>query len=236
MAGLVLEVSGDLDYYYRVCRGSVDCFDVPESPLGFPGVNSVASCVYLKSRYGVCCIAHVRLFDINSVALHSLARAVEVFGIDGLVLTMGDEPKIGSRVVELDTVSAIESLRKSGYRIRIGAIISLRYGLDDIINRLNIGADFFLVLRLGEETLDKYRIVYRYARDLGKELYPYIIVATDSNRKLLTRIDQPYVEINGIRDFISEIKDYVNGVILSIPKEKERLREILEVAKDALSQ
>jgi len=236
LARLVLEVSGDLDYYYGISRGLVDCFDVPESPLGYPGVNSVASCVYLKTRYGVCCIAHVRLYDVNSVALHSLAKAVETFGIDGLVLTMGDRPKIGSSVDELHTVSAIDSLKKSGYCIRIGAILSLRYGLEDIINRLRIGADFFLVLRLGLETLDKYRKIYRHARDLGKGLYPYIIVATDSNRKLLARIDQPCVEVNEIRDFISEIKNYVDGVILSVPREKERLREILKIAKKALSQ
>ena len=232
---LVLEVSGDLDYYYRVSYGLVDCYDIPESPLGYPGVNSVASCVYLKTRYGACCIAHVRLYDINNVALHSLAKAVEAFRVDSLVLTMGDKPKIGSSVDELDTVSAINSLKKSGYRTRIGAILSLRYGLEDIINRLRIGADFFLVLRLGMETLDKYRKIYRSAKDLGKELYPYIIVATDSNRKLLARIDQPYVEVNDIMDFISEIKDYVDGVILSVPKEKERLRKMLEVAKEALS-
>lgn len=236
LARLVLEISDDLDYYYRVSYGLVDCFDVPESPLGYPGVNSVASCVYLKTRYGVCCIAHVRLYDVNSVALHSLAKAVEVFRVDGIVLTMGDKPKVGFSVDELDTVSAIDSLRKSGYRIRIGAILSLRYGLEDIINRLRIGADFFLVLRLGMETLDKYRKIYQCARDLGKELYPYIIVATDSNRKLLTRIDQPYVEVDEISDFISEIKDYADGVILSVPKEKKRLREILEIAKEALSQ
>ena len=239
MVKILLEVCGNkksLDHYVNLASNYIDCFDVPESPLGFPGVNSVAACVYLKTRYDVCCIAHVRLYDVNTVALYSLAKAVETFGIDGLVLTMGDKPKIGSAVDELTTISAINYLGKSHYRIRIGAILSLRYSLNDIINRLRIGADFFLVLRLGLETLDKYRKVYRFAKDLGKELYPYIIIATDSNRKLLARINQPYIEINEVEDFLNEIKYYVDGIVLSIPLEREKLRSILEIIRQVLVQ
>ena len=239
MVKVILEISdikNALDQYLLISQDFVYCFDVPESPLGYPGVNSVASCVYLKTKYGVCCIAHARLYDINTVALLSLAKAVETFGIDGLVLTMGDRPKIGSAVGELTTISAINYLRKSHYRIRIGAILSLRYSLNDIINRLRIGADFFLVLRLDLETLDKYRKVYRFAKDLGKELYPYIIIATDSNRKLLTRINQPYIEINEVEDFLNEIKYYVDGIVLSIPLEREKLRSILEIIRQVLVQ
>ncbi len=236
LARLVLEVSGDLDYFYRVSHGLVDCFDVPESPLGYPGINSVASCVYLKTRYGICCFAHVRLYDVNTIALHSLAKAAETFGIDGLVLTMGDRPKIGSTVNELNTISAINSLRERNHNIRIGALLSLRYTLNDIINRLRISADFFLVLRLSLETLDKYRKVYKIAKDLGKELYPYLIIATDSNRKILSKINQPYIEINEVEEFLNEIKYYVDGIILSVPLEREKLRNILEIIHGVLSQ
>ncbi|RLG83689.1 MAG: hypothetical protein DRO40_03735 [Thermoprotei archaeon] len=239
MVKILLEVCGDrkrLDRYINLIGDYIDCFDVPESPLGFPSINSVASCVYMKTRYGVCCIAHVRLYDINTVALHSLAKAAEAFGIDGLVLTMGDRPKIGSLVSELTTISAINYLRESHYNIRIGAILSLRYALNDIISRLRIGADFFLVLRLGLETLDKYRKLYRFAREAEKELYPYVIIATDSNRKLLARINQPYIEVNEVEEYLNEIKHYVDGIVLSIPLEREKLKSILEIIWQVLAQ
>jgi len=232
LARLVLEVSDDFDYYYRVSYGLVDCFDVPESPLGYPGVNSVASCVYLKTRYGVCCIAHVRLYDVNALALHSLAHACEVFGIDGLVLTMGDRPRVGTVVHDLCTEKAIELLRKTGYRVKLGALISLRYSLEDILSRLSgTMADFFFVLRLGWETMDDYVGVYRESRRLGKELYPYVLVATESNRKILSRINQPYILASELPDYLRELHGIVDGIVLSIPCERN-INTILRIARE----
>lgn len=235
MQGIILEICGSrriLDQYIELTSNYVDCFDVPESPLGIPCVNSIATCVYLKTRYNVCCIAHIRLHDINGVALHSLAMAAETFDIEGLVLTIGDKPRIGFSVGQYDTVSAINSLKKSRYRIKIGAIISLRYDVEDIVDRLKIDADFFLVLRLGVATLDKYIKIYKAANKVGKRLYPYIIVATNRNRELLAKIDQPYFEASDIEEFIKEIRKYSDGLIISIPKGGNEVQEILRIARE----
>ncbi len=77
-----------------------------------------------------------------------MARVAEAYGLYGLVLTLGDQPRMASIVRDLDTLSAIEYLRRAGIRVRLGALLSLRYSLEDILSRLRAPADFYLVLRL----------------------------------------------------------------------------------------
>ncbi len=219
-----------LDAILVSIREFVDCFDIPESPLGIPAPNAIVTGVYVKEVTDKCVISHIRLYDINRTALLSLAYAAQTYGIDGVVLTHGDTPRNGTIVRDISTPEAVKLLKKEVPKLKIGAIISLRYPLNEIIKRLEMGADFYLVLRLSRDSADKYLKVLEVAEKQGVELYPYIIVSTGKNSRVLEKIEQPSIPLEGLHDFLSEYKHLLHGAVFSSPLDFDGLVKSLEIA------
>jgi len=214
----------------------VDCFDIPDLPMGLPSIDSISLSIYIKTVYSKCVFAHTRLYDINTLMLLSKGYTVKAFNIDVLVVTRGDKPRVGGIVQELTTEKAIEALRKHLPSLRIGAIISLRYSIEDILERLNIGADLFLVLRFHLSMLDKYIEVSRKAREKNIELYPYILVETDVNRGLMKGLGQPTIGINELEEVVSITRKYVDGYIVSCPMDGAGLVKALKILNNIRNQ
>ncbi|WFO76006.1 5,10-methylenetetrahydrofolate reductase [Desulfurococcaceae archaeon MEX13E-LK6-19] len=221
---------GELETILTSVKEYVDCFDIPESPLGIPAPNSIATGIYVKNVTGKCVISHIRLYDVNRTALLSLAYAAQLYGIDGIVLTHGDIPRSGVIVRDITTIDAIKLLEKEVPKLKIGAIISLRYPFEDIVKRIDSGADFYLVLRLSKESIEKYMKVLDAAEKQGVELYPYIIVSTEKNKKILEKIKQPSIPLNELQGFLSEYRDLLHGVVFSSPLDLDGLIKSLEIA------
>lgn len=219
----------ELESFLSCTREYVDCYDIPESPLGYPSPNAIATSIYVKEVTGKCVIPHIRLYDVNTNGLLSLAYAAYLYGVDGIVLTRGDKPKYGSIVEDVDTEKAITFLKKKIPDLRIGAIISLRYPLSEIKKRISIGADFFLVLRLGRETIEKYVEVNDIARENDVELYPYIIVSTSKNKNLLNKIDHPVLSLSEVDAFINRYKHLFKGILVSCPVDLDGLLKTLKI-------
>ena len=214
-------------------RDLVDGVDIPESSLGYPSVNSVALAAILINLFNVKSIAHIRLADLNHVGFLSLASAAEALGVKYLLVTVGDPPVLGRNVDQLTSEEALDIAREYGIKkLKIGAILSMRFPIEKIFERLDRGFDFYLVLRLSSENLDKFIKVSRKAHDLGKELYPYVIVGTAKNRNLLSRIGQPYVTLDKLKGFLAKIDEFADGIIVSCPKDRVGLRKSLEIVKE----
>ncbi|RLG80841.1 MAG: hypothetical protein DRO09_02610 [Thermoprotei archaeon] len=204
----------------------VDGYDIPESPLGRPYVNSVATAVFLRNvLQDKVLYAHVRLADINLTALLSLALAAEIYGVNALIVTRGDPPMVGDVVSRLKTEEAIEVIKRGGRigRLKVGGIISLKYPVSDIVRRMKVGADLFLVLRLGMESLHKLRLIAKERTSTRTELIPYVIVKTDRNASIVDSLNQPSITINEVREFIDSIKELVDGIVMSCPMDVQGL-------------
>ena len=224
-----------LDKLVSDVRGCVDCFDIPEAPAGQPAPSSLAVATYLKTGYSACVIPHVRLLDLNELALRSVVKTVRFFGLDGLLVTMGDPPKYGTPVSDLTTDEAVRLIKDLGYGIRVGSILSLRYELEQIEERLTGDADFYYVLRLDEGTLSKYVQVFDKAREHGKELYPYVLVSTSANEEVLRKLGQPYVTLDDLPLLIGKLKAIADGLVISSPLEYDLLPQILKVVKSIVN-
>lgn len=181
--------------------------DIPDSPMGKPSAHAIAVGVLAKEG-GLAPIVHMRLRDLNLLAYRSLLGAMKLLGLEHVVLLMGDPPSVGLPVDHLSTESAVPMAKE--YGLRVGVMVSMRRNYAE---RLKIGADFFLVLNLetpssleGLESL---------------ELYPYLIIRTDKNSKILERLGQPSVELRALRSFIEELEPYVDGAIISAPGDFE---------------
>ncbi len=207
----------------------IDGYDIPESPLAMPAPNSALSALYIRLKFNVDVIPHIRLYDINKIALLSITYGLTVFGINKVVLTRGDKPKDAVIVDELRTEDAVELLKSRNPKLKVGSIISLRYSLEDILKRLNSAADFFLILRFSNEYMDKYEELVKLSRKLGKELYVYVIIATKRNLSIINRIGQPYIKFENLDSFLSTYHDVLNNIIVSIPGDHESVVDVLKV-------
>lgn len=209
----------------------VDAVDIPESPLGVPHPNSIAVAAFVKARYGMRVYAHMRVKDLNEVALLSHAYAVKTLGIDGLVLIHGEGR--GNRCNSLTTEEAVTVIRstKGLENLRIGAILSLKYSPEEIMKRVTREFDFFLIIRFPAKVNEELHSLLKGIKGLGKKVYTYIIVRTDVNKEIVEGLNQPFVMKANLKTFINEIEDVVDGVILSVPKDGEGLRKILKELK-----
>jgi len=231
---LVVQRRKVLDEVVTNVKDLVDCFDIPESPAGYPAPASLAVATYVKAKYGVCAIPHVRLCDVNELALRSAIKAARVFDLNALVVTVGDPPRYGRCASDLTTDEAVRLIKELGYGVRVGSIISLRYDLRDIEERLSNDSDFYYVLRLDESSFSKYEEVVDMARSYGKELYPYVIVVTPANEELLNRLGQPRIKLVDLRPFIQKLRGRCSGLVVSSPLEHQLLPQILGAVREVL--
>ncbi len=215
-------------------RGLVEAFDLPESPLGLPMPSSIPLSVFLSLGYGVSVIPHVRLLDHNELGLISLIQGLWLSGVDKVLLTIGDKPGIGRALCGWErSEEAVEWIKRYEPSMSVGLIISLNYSLDRIVERLRSQADFFYVMYLSGETMEKYEKVVAAARRLGKKIMPYLIIRTRRNEEIIEHLGQPHVDIEDLEVWAAMLRDKADAVILSVPGDRQGLVEAVEIARRA---
>lgn len=210
------------------------CIDIPESPMGEAAASSIAVAAYLRGVGFECVLPHARVCDLNRLALLSIAEAAKAIGAWGLLITYGDSPAVGSCTGAFtSSIEAIEFVHGSiSSPPRLGAVLSLRYSLPEVLARLRSPADFYLVLRLSESTWDKFIRVAEEASRLGKALIPYVIVGTETNREILATLDQPVVEMGGLGHWVGRVCQAAGNALLSLPEASHsEIVEAVETAK-----
>ncbi|MCD6301791.1 MAG: 5,10-methylenetetrahydrofolate reductase [Staphylothermus sp.] len=206
----------------EIVTNSKDFFDyytLPEGPGGYPGLSSIAVSTYLKAVYDVESIPHVRLYDINRLALLSIANTVKEFGLRGLLLLRGDRPVEGMIVNDIGSEEALTLLRKKGYSFPIGLLLSLNFSLERILERISVKADFYYVLNYSDSKCDVLREISRSARSNNSRLYVFILLGVGKNIKLFKKLHQPFVYPEELKETLLKLKEIVDGIILSSPLE-----------------
>ncbi len=201
-----------------------DAIDIPESPMGKPIAHAAVLAAVINSRYKTPVIPHIRVSDVNTVALLSLMGGLAAAEVREAVLLRGDPPEEGSPVEEL-TVEEAASLvkrRLRGKSPRIGAMLSVRQPLERIEERLRADIDFYMVLRALSD-LEKLERISRIASRLGKELYAYLIVARPHRLESLKAMlgDQPVYLPEEALSVAEKIEPLVDGIIVSSPGDIE---------------
>jgi len=215
-----------LQGYFPEVAELADAIDIPETPLGIPHPNSVATAAYLKAKYGCEVIPHVRLVDLNKASLLSLTYAAKTFGSYGLVILTG-EGRAPSWVRSSEEAALIIKGTKGLKDLRLGAILSLRHPPDKILERVKGPFSFFLVTRLDPRNPEEQGKTLRRARLLGKEVYPYVIVATKDNKDVISYVKQPFITEDELRGVVEGLEGLVDGVVVSVPHDREGLKRCL---------
>lgn len=192
----------------RAIRELVEEVDVPDSPLGRPSAHAIAV-ASLALQAGLDPIMHMRIRDINLLALKSLLGAAKLLGIRRVVPLTGDPPALGTSVDQLKTEDAVRAAKEEG--LVVGAMLSMRRNYAE---RLRIGADFYLVLNLKRpEDMESLR---------GVEAYPYLLIRTSRNAELMARLGQPTLSLDEVNRFLDALHSYgVKAVVVSAPGDFE---------------
>jgi len=229
---LIAEVSPGrihgIDPYLPWVTELADAIDIPESPLGEPHPSAVGVAAFLKGRYDAEVYPHVRVRDLSVVALASKAYLVRILRINGLVLLRGEGAK--DSCLSLTTEEAARKLRsfKGLKDLRLGAILSLKFSSEKILERgLNQHFNFFLLLRFSPSLSEGLINALSRIRSENKQVYAYVLIASELNKGLVAGLNQPYIKEGDAYEFINGVEGLVDGVVLSVPKDWDGLRRVL---------
>ncbi len=217
----------------------VDGFNITDSAGGAPAPGGVSVACVLKQIYPDKVTIPMLITNYKGpVELGAAALAAEAMGVDGLLPDPGDPPKYGTlirtredgscqTISDPDEILAYRRstgpaeevrnfLRKSVKisKTKIGCLLTARVPAEAAIERMKNDWDFGFFLRLEEATLPKLKEIGTECKRMGKPLYPYFIVGTEKNQKVLQRIGWPASATMATAEkFISDMEGYVEGII-----------------------
>lgn len=208
-----------------------DIIDIPEAPLGFSSPSSpILSCIIKESIKEANIITHLRLYDINRLALINTIMGLRISGINDVLLLRGDQPKIGRKVEEITPDEGIPLLRQHFKRLNVGLLINLNKDLKEIEERIKLRASFYLITRPWYSK--KLGSVSRMIRKNNSKLYIYFVILTEKNREFLSRLipKEEIVKIEELEERIEVVKEYIDGIVFSSPKDYHSLLTSLKIA------
>ncbi len=197
----------------------VDWIDVPDSPMGtsrFPSpiVSCIAKSLFESSRV----IAHLRVIDVSRLAMEATLRGLEFCGVERVAFVRGDIVKGSTVVRDVEPEEAVR-IARSMVKVEPGLTLSLRKSLEEIEERLRVGAGFYLILNLNKGSLGKMEAVSEVARRLNVKLYPYVVLLTDANRDRILGVMERWKlhEVGEALELVEASNDIADGILVSSP-------------------
>jgi hypothetical protein len=220
-------------------EGLIDGFNITDSASGMPAPSGTACACVLKKMYPDKTMIPMLISNYKGpVELGADALAAEAMGVDGMVPDPGDPPKYGELIRTREDGSCemlsdpdeIREYRRSTgpaedvrdhlrnnvevSNVQFGCLLTARVPAAAAIERIEDDWDFGFFLRLEESTVPKLKEIGAACKRLGKPLYPYLIVGTPKNQKILDRIGWPAsATMDTVEEMVAEIEDSVTGVI-----------------------
>lgn len=223
----------------------VDGWNVTDSAAGIPAPSGTAVGCVLKVKYQDKIIIPILVLNYKGpVEVGALALVADAVGLDGLVLTFGDEPKYGDPLAPKywkRSEDARDFLRNEIKlkRVKLGCLLSPRpwrdryqkkeFNVEDMVNRVKNGWDFAFFMRLDESTLPVLEQLSVELRKLSVPLYTYFLIKTPRNAEILARIGwNPTTSIENAAGFAEKLENIVDGLIATCAGDYEGDKELLK--------
>ncbi len=207
-----------------------DGWNVTDSAAGIPAPSGVAVSCVLKTKYPDKIVIPIFVLNYKGpVEVGALALAAEAVNLDGIVVTMGDEPKYGEPLAARywkKSEDARDFLRKEVKikTLKLGCLLSPRpwrerygvkeFNINDMVERVKTGWDFAFFMRLTEETLPALEGVYKELKKVNIPLYTYFLIQTPRNVEILKKIGwNPTTTIDKAVEFAERLEGTVDGII-----------------------
>ncbi len=211
----------------------VDGWNITDSAVGEPAPSGTAVSCVLKERYPEKITIPLFIMHYKGpVEAGALGLAGEAMDLDGLMVSMGDDPKYGEPIKMLGSSSeARDFLReKAGVEdLKLGSLLTANRSLEDITSRINESWDFFFFLRLRDETFEMLETVAEKCKAQNKPIYPYFLVETPRNKEMIDMIGwPPTTTMDEVEEFASKLEGTVDGLIATCAGDHEGVKELLE--------
>ncbi|MEN2999017.1 MAG: hypothetical protein ABDH61_00305 [Acidilobaceae archaeon] len=217
----------------RRLEGIVDWIDIPDSPLGTTRFSSpLASCMS-KGISSLKVLSHIRVIDVNRIALEAMLKGLSLCGVEGVVFLRGDVVDSVPVIRDVEPEEAVRTAKSLELPLLVGLTLSLRKSPEEVEARLRAGADLYLALNLSEGNMWKLESAAKIAR--GKRVIPYLVLLTEKNREKLRPLlgKAPLYDAEGalkLSEAIASLSNPPSGLLLSSPGDFEaglRLAEAL---------
>ncbi|MEM1646134.1 MAG: hypothetical protein QXL96_09775 [Ignisphaera sp.] len=223
----------------------VDGWNITDSAAGVPAPSGTAVGCVLKVKYPDKIVIPIFILNYKGpVEVGALALAADAVGLDGLILTFGDEPKYGDPLAPKywkRSEDARDFLRKEVKlrRVKLGCLLSPKpvrdrykkeFNVEDMVNRVKTGWDFAFFMRLDELTLPVLEALSAEMKKLNIPLYTYFLIKTPRNAEILARIGwNPTTSIENAVAFAEKLLGIVDGIIATCAGDYEGDKELLKL-------
>ncbi|MCS7107490.1 MAG: hypothetical protein NZ902_05255 [Acidilobaceae archaeon] len=223
-----------LESRLRRLEGIADWIDIPDSPLGTALFSSpLASCMS-KGISSLKVLSHIRVIDVNRIALEATLRGLALCGVEGVVFLRGDIVDSVTVIRDVGPEEAVRVTKNLGLPLLAGLTLSLRKSAEEIEARLRAGADIYLVLNLSESTLEKLESAVKLAA--GKMVIPYLVLLSEKNVEKLRPLlgKTPLYSPEGalkLAEAIASLSYPPSGLLISSPGDFEAGAKFVEVLR-----
>lgn len=231
----------------------VDGWNITDCAGGAPAPGGTAVACVLKQIYPDKIALPMLIMNYKgAVEIGAAALAAEAMNVDGMIPDPGDPPRYGNLIKMgedgstqiLSDPDEILTYRRSTAaegvkdylrdtvkisKVQLGCLLTARVPAEMAIERLQNGWDFCFFLRLEEESLPKLKQIAEECKRLGKPIYPYFVVGTHKNQKVLEMIGWPATtDMEGAEEFVAGLEGVVDGVIATCLGDAAGDLELLE--------
>lgn len=215
----LLRVAGSLSEYY-------DWIDVPDAPMGKPNYNSPIVSTFLAA-HGYKVIAHLRVVDVNVIALKTITKTAGSLGVKRIVYLRGDPPTQGGPVHQVTPEQAVSYALSRPEAPEPGLLVSLRKPMEAIKERLQVGARFYLALNYTRdpEATRKLEAIL----SVGSKVYVYYILQTGEEKY----VDEGRLPAR-LEGYINALPEGVSGLLISYPRSMEIVARVGRLIREGI--
>jgi len=214
---LLLEIARTLARHY-------DWIDVPDAPLGKPNYSSPIVSTYLAA-HGYKVIAHLRVIDVNVIALKTITKTMGSLGVPRLVYLRGDPPQQGDPVEQVTPEEAVAYALTRPEAPEPGLLVSLRKPWSEIARRLSSRARFYLALNYDGSPRTREKLA-RIASEAP--VYVYYIVSHSDTRE----IEEQRIPAR-LTGLIEDMPREARRLIISYPQDMRVVARLGELLREA---
>jgi hypothetical protein len=204
----------------------VDGWNVTDGAAGFPAPSGVVVSCLLKNKYPDKYVCPIFILKYKGpVEVGGLALASDIIGLDGLAVTMGDNPRFGQAILQLESSEKARDFIKNDVKtknLKLGCLLTARKSVEETIARVREPWDFVYFMRLTDESFPALQAVSAECKKLGKPLFAYFLVGTAKNVETVKLIGWPTAAtMETVEEKAAKLVGLVDGIIATCAGDAE---------------
>jgi hypothetical protein len=204
----------------------VDGWNVTDGAAGFPAPSGVVVSCLLKTKYPEKYVCPIFILKYKGpVEVGGLALASDIVGLDGLAVTMGDNPRYGEPITMLKSSEEARDFIRNTVKtknLKLGCLLTARRDIKDTLARVNEPWDFVYFMRLQDSSFDALKAVSAECKKINKPLYAYFLVGTAKNVETVKMIGWPTAAtMETVEEKAAQLNGLVDGIIATCAGDAE---------------